>query len=227
NDAEQKQFKDSAVNKWLDDLKDAVYVADDILDHISTKAAISKNKKVSTNYISRFFNSEEREMVCKLEDIVARLEYILKFKDILGLQHISIDHSSWRTPSTSLDDGSNIFGRDQDKEAILKLLLDDGNDDDAKISVIPIVGMGGVGKTTLAQSVYNHDSVKQKFDVQAWACVSDHFDEFKVTKAIMEAVTRSACNINNKELLHLDLKEKLTGKKFLIVLDDVWTDDYD
>ncbi|KAK2393601.1 putative disease resistance protein [Trifolium repens] len=45
NDAEQKQFKDSAFNKWLDDLKDAVYVADDILDHISTKAAISNNNK--------------------------------------------------------------------------------------------------------------------------------------------------------------------------------------
>ncbi|KAK2393628.1 hypothetical protein QL285_055556 [Trifolium repens] len=103
NDAEQKQFKDSAVNKWLDDLKDAVYVADDILDHISrfyknisTKAAISKNNKVSTatNYISRFYNYnfEERSMVGKLEDIVARLEYILKYKDILGLQHIATDH---------------------------------------------------------------------------------------------------------------------------------------
>jgi hypothetical protein len=66
-----------------------------------------------------------------LENIVARLEYILKFKDILGLQHIATHHhSSWRTPSTSLDDGSNIFGRDQDKEAILKLLLDNDNDDD-------------------------------------------------------------------------------------------------
>ncbi|WJX26707.1 hypothetical protein P8452_15592 [Trifolium repens] len=114
NDAEQKQFKDSAVNKWLDDLKDAVYVADDILDHISTKAAISNNNKVSpataTNYFSRLFNFKERDMVCKLEDIVARLEYILKYKDILGLQHIATDHSSWRTPSTSLVDvGSNIF----------------------------------------------------------------------------------------------------------------------
>jgi hypothetical protein len=106
NDAEQKQFKDSAVNKWLDDLKDAVYVADDILDYISTKAATSwKKKEVSTiNYFSRFFNFEETDMICKLEDIVARLEYILKFKDILGLQHIATHHhSSWRTPSTSLD----------------------------------------------------------------------------------------------------------------------------
>ncbi|XP_058754762.1 putative disease resistance RPP13-like protein 1 [Vicia villosa] len=228
NDAEQKQIHDSAVNKWLDDLKDALYVADDLLDRIFTKTATTqKNKEVSTtNYFSRLFNSEERDMVCKLEDIVARLEYILNFKDILGLQHIATHHSSWRSPSTSLEDRSNIFGRDQDKEAILKLLLDDDNDKD-EISVIPIVGMGGVGKTTLAQSVYNQDAIKQKFNVQAWACVSDHFDELNVSKAILESVVGNACSTNNKELIHCDLKEKLAGKKFLIVLDDVWTEDYD
>ncbi|KAI5447902.1 hypothetical protein KIW84_015375 [Lathyrus oleraceus] len=47
NDAEHKQINDSAVNKWLDDLKDSLYVADDLLDHISTKAALSKNNKQS------------------------------------------------------------------------------------------------------------------------------------------------------------------------------------
>ncbi|AES63919.2 putative disease resistance RPP13-like protein 1 [Medicago truncatula] len=102
NDVEQKQFKDSAIKKWLDDLKDAVYVADDLFDHICTKAATRKNKEVSTtNYFSPFFNFEERDMVYKLEDIVARLEYILKINNILGLQHIATHPSCWRNSSTS------------------------------------------------------------------------------------------------------------------------------
>ncbi|CAL5183500.1 unnamed protein product [Lathyrus oleraceus] len=223
NDAEQKQIHDSSVNNWLDDLKDALYVADDILDHISTKAALSKNnKQVRTiNYFTRLFNFEEKNMVYKLEDIVARLESILKLKHIIGLQHIATHHSSWRTPSTSLEDRSILFGRDHDKQAILKLLLNHHN-----TAVIPIVGMGGLGKTTLAQFVYNHDSIKQKFDVQAWVCVSHDFDVLKVTKLIAEEVG-TACNTNNLNILHRDLKEKLTGKRFLIVLDDVWTEDDD
>nr|AFX60109.1 phytophthora resistance protein RpsYD29-1 [Glycine max] len=88
--------------------------------------------------------------------------------------------------------------------------------------------MGGVGKTTLAQLVYNDENLKQifDFDFKAWVCVSQEFDVLKVTKTIIEAVTGKACKLSDLNLLHLELMDKLKDKKFLIVLDDVWTEDY-
>ncbi|KAK7327799.1 hypothetical protein VNO77_21890 [Canavalia gladiata] len=135
NDAELKQIKNSAVNRWLDDLKDAVYEADDLLDDVSTQAATPKE---ASNFFSRFLNFQDREMVAKLEGIVGRLESIFKLKDILGLKENARDNLSGRIPATSVEGRSKIYGRDKDKEAILKLLLDDDKSD-SEISVIPIV----------------------------------------------------------------------------------------
>ncbi|MED6133184.1 hypothetical protein PIB30_026256 [Stylosanthes scabra] len=225
NDAEQRQIKDPAVKKWLDDLKDAVYDADDLLDRVSTEAATTQ-KEVSTLF-SRFLNFRESEVVTKLEDINERLESAGKNKDILGLKGNARENLLWRTPSTSLLERSTIYGRDQDKEAIMELLLDDTNTDatDA-VSVIPIVGMGGVGKSTLAQQLYNDESLEQRFDLKMWVCVSHEFDVQKITKALIEAINSSSCNMKGLDFLQLELKEKLIGKKYLLVLDDVWNEHY-
>ncbi|KAK7327826.1 hypothetical protein VNO77_21918 [Canavalia gladiata] len=161
NDAELKQIKNSAVNRWLVDLKDAVYEADDLLDRVSTQAATPKE---ASNFFSRFLNFQEREMVAKLEDTVGRLDSIFKLKDILGLKENASDNLSWRSPSTSLEEGSKIYGRDKDKEAILKLLLDDDKND-GEISVIPIVETKvGVRTRHLSFSMLS-DPLSENFDV--------------------------------------------------------------
>ncbi|KAK9215540.1 hypothetical protein WN944_007545 [Citrus x changshan-huyou] len=86
--------------------------------------------------------------------------------------------------------------------------------------------MGGIGKTTLAQFAYNNDGVKRNFEKRIWVCVSEPFDEFRIARAIIESLTGSASNFGEFQSLMQHIQECVEGKKFLLVLDDVWNEDY-
>ncbi|XP_035546758.1 putative disease resistance RPP13-like protein 1 [Juglans regia] len=124
--------------------------------------------------------------------------------------------------TTSYVRESDTFGRDEDKKKVIDLLLSSdasGNE----MCVIAIVGMGGIGKTTLAQQAYNDSRVEQHFNLKIWFCVSEEFVMPMVEKSIIEAATSSPCpKFENPEQFRVILKKNLTGKKFLLVLDDVW-----
>ncbi|XP_017984414.1 PREDICTED: putative disease resistance RPP13-like protein 1 [Theobroma cacao] len=86
--------------------------------------------------------------------------------------------------------------------------------------------MGGIGKTTLAQFLYNDARVKNYFDLRAWVCVSEEFDVFNVTKTIYESATLSHSDIKDLNVLQVRLERILMGRKFLLVLDNVWNESY-
>ncbi|XP_017441717.2 putative disease resistance RPP13-like protein 1 [Vigna angularis] len=223
DDAEKRQITDSNVKEWLDLLNDVVYEVDDLLE-VSTKAATQKEV---TNSFSHLFNRKKIFSISKLEDILGRLDDILRQKQNLDLKDIPVENNQpWKPQPTSLEDRYHIYGRYEDKETIMKLVLEDSSDGE-EVSVIPIVGMGGVGKTTLARSVYNDGKLKQIFDLKAWVCVSDIFDIVKVTKTMIEEIIQKPCKLNDLNSIQLDLWDKLRGKRFLIVLDDVWMEDCD
>ncbi|KAK9180091.1 hypothetical protein WN943_029298 [Citrus x changshan-huyou] len=120
-----------------------------------------------------------------------------------------------RPPTTCLTSEPAVYGRNEDKARILDMVLKNDPSDAANFRVIPLVGMGGIGKTTLAQEVYN-DKLTDDFKPKAWVCVSDDFDILRISKAILESITRSSCGLTDLNSVQLKLKEAVFKKKFFI-----------
>jgi len=235
DDAEQKQFTNPLVRKWLLEAKDVVFDAEDLVEEINH--ALSKSQveaqshstytKVWNFLISCFVSSFENELIeSRMEKLIQNLEHLAIESHVLGLKkaHDVGVRSGWGTKlrSTYLPNESVIYGRYNDIKFVFNWLTSKTH---KKLSILSIVGMGGVGKTAVAQHVFNDPRMDEaKFDVKAWVCVSDEFDVFKVSRAILEHVTGSTDKSRDTEMVHKSLKEKLTGKKYLLVLDDVWNE---
>jgi hypothetical protein len=233
DDAEEKQINNRAVKQWLDDLKDAVLDAEDLLNQISYESLRCKVENTQStnktnqvwNFLSSPFNTFYREINSQMKIMCDSLQLFAQHKDILGLQS-KIGKVSRRTPSSSVVNESVMVGRNDDKETIMNMLLSESNTGNNNIGVVAILGMGGVGKTTLAQVVYNDEKVIEHFDLRAWSCVSDDFDILRVTKTLLESVTSKLWESNNLDFLRVELMKNLRDKRFLIVLDDLWNDNY-
>ncbi|KAL6843806.1 hypothetical protein ACP4OV_026377 [Aristida adscensionis] len=118
-----------------------------------------------------------------------------------------------------------MYGRVAEKNSIIKLIT--GQNSDA-ITVVPIVGIGGIGKTALAQLLYNDQVVKNQFELRIWVWVTKNFDEVRLTREILDFVYREKHEgISSFAKLQEILIGCITSKRFLLILDDVWdnTDD--
>ncbi|XP_031279491.1 putative disease resistance protein RGA3 [Pistacia vera] len=119
---------------------------------------------------------------------------------------------------------SHVYGRDEDKEIIVENLVNPVACCD-DIFVYPIVGIGGLGKTTLAQMVYNDERVCMHFELRIWVCISEDFSVKKIIKAIIGSATGTACEDLDLYPLQRRLQDILNRKRYLLVLDDVWSED--
>ncbi|KAH0747623.1 hypothetical protein KY285_009280 [Solanum tuberosum] len=238
SDAENKQASNPSVSDWLNELRDAVDSAENLIEQVNYEAlrlkvegqhqnlAETSDQQVSdlNLCLSDYFFRNIKE---KLEETTETLEVLEKQIGRLGLKdHFSSTKQETRTPSTSVVDDSDIFGRQNDIEDLIdRLLSEDASG--KKLTVVPIVGMGGLGKTTLAKAVYNDERVQKHFVLKAWFCVSEAYDAFRITKGLLREIGSTDLKVDdNLNQLQVKLKERLKGNKFLIVLDDVWNDSY-
>ncbi|MFS7925468.1 putative P-loop containing nucleoside triphosphate hydrolase, leucine-rich repeat domain superfamily [Helianthus anomalus] len=239
NDASQKEIANESVRLWLNSLQHLAYDIDDVLDDVATEAihreltqesgsVISKVRKLMVpSFFTKF--SLIQSLQDKLDSITTQLQQLEKQKSDLGLivRDDKPKSSSSRRNETSLPDGSSVIGRQVEKEKLLNKLLGDDGSSKENFSIVPIVGMGGVGKTTLARHLYNDAQVKDNFEPKIWVCVSDDFDVFKISDIILQSMTKESKEYKDLNQLQTALTEKLKDKRFLLVLDDVWHEDDD
>ncbi|CAD6255401.1 unnamed protein product [Miscanthus lutarioriparius] len=113
-----------------------------------------------------------------------------------------------------------VIGRDQEKQEIINLLS--ANTCNDEIVIVPIYGLGVMGKSTLAQLVYNDGQFKQ-YDHRVWVYVSQDFNLNKIGSSIISQLQpQGHQNMCIQQVINQCLESLLCGKKVLVVLDDLW-----
>ncbi|XP_078150239.1 putative disease resistance protein RGA3 [Carex rostrata] len=243
-DAERRQSKSSAIERWLMKLKDVMYDADEVIDLCQIKAkehqATSSSRSsldahCACHFLSCFRNPLFAHKIgSKIKDINLRLEEIAKSKANLGLTEAQLlpgtfdqgrrmNTITWRKtdPSVVLAD---IAGKkiEEDTELLVNWLTQEENDVNENVRVYGIVGMGGIGKTTLAKRIYNDPRIQEGFQLKIWVCISKEVRIVEVFKCLIRGAQGDHGAAQERSELVPLLQRLIQGKKFLFVLDDVW-----
>ncbi|XP_062200892.1 putative disease resistance protein RGA4 [Phragmites australis] len=235
SDAEEKGAYRAGVSAWLEALKKVSYEASDVFDEFKYEALRRDAKKkghysmLGMDVVSLFptYNPIifRYRMGKKLRRIVHIIDVLVAEMNAFAFTPHQLEappSKQWRqTDSIMVDSERDIISksRDEERKKISKILRDPGNNED--LMVLPIVGVGGIGKTTFVQLIYNDPEIEKHFELRKWCCVSDNFDVGNIANNI--------CNTkaNDRDKALQDLQKEVSGKRYLIVLDDIWNRDAD
>ncbi|XP_061965088.1 putative disease resistance protein RGA3 [Populus nigra] len=221
-DAEPRK-QNHEIEEWLKKLQEAVFDVEDVLDNFSTQ--VLRKQLMSGNGVSRevcaFFSRSNKfvyglRMGHKVKALRERLHGFETESRGFNFDVRDEERASLTTvrEQTTSPEPEVLVGRESDIAAVKRFLLD-SNDLSYYSRAISIVGTAGLGKTTLAQHVFNDEQVDRHFGVKRWVSVSGGLDVRKILKGVVES------DSDQLEILKNEIKNKFGRKFFLLVLDDV------
>ncbi|KAL9248666.1 putative disease resistance protein RGA4 [Drosera capensis] len=232
-DAEDRQVEQRSVTDWLKRLKVVLYEVEDLFEDV-VATSFSWEEKRSVGKVKLFFSRSNKvyqahKMARKIKEIRKKLDDIDTDSHRYTFRVFPVDAPVRRRrddDTHSFINKTDVIGRDDDKQIIMNMLFA-SNAVEQNVTVIPIVGMGGLGKTALAQLVYNDVIVRGRFDMRLWVCVTDKFDLKEIIQKILMSATRTESGNIALDQLQCHLQEKIEGNRCLLVLDDVWNESRD
>ncbi|KAI5563650.1 hypothetical protein BDE02_14G005200 [Populus trichocarpa] len=233
-DAARRPVTDKSAKLWLEKLQDVAYDAEDVLDEFAYEILRKDQKKGKVRDCFSLHNpvAFRLNMGQKVKEINGSLHEIQKLAIGFGLgiasQHVEsapeVIRDIDRETDSLLESSEVVVGRDNDVSKIMELLI--GSIGQQVLSVVPIVGMAGLGKTTIAKKIYQLAREKNHFDVTLWVCVSNDFSKGRILGEMLQNVDETTSRLSNLNAIMENLKKKLEKKTLLLVLDDVWSEDH-
>lgn len=238
-DAAGKEAKDERVRHWVSEMREVAQDAEDAVEIFVLKVENARSRWQHARacfpkhvlYLHRI--GEEIEKIRK------RLQDIERSRVVYGIENLGAHRRSEdeevesRRRLAHWQNDKQVVGLEKDVEWLHdKVILEER---ELGLSAATVVGMGGIGKSTLARLIYNHAAVVGRFQRRGWAVVSSEFRPREVMKELILQLLKPTedklrvLNImkelelpNLREMLH----ERLQGTRYFIVLDDIWEDQH-
>ncbi|KAJ3689740.1 hypothetical protein LUZ61_018904 [Rhynchospora tenuis] len=236
-DADKSRGLNERQKYWVKLARDVTYDIEDVIDFYLSLELDAQERRASEGFSAKVKNTIKRwlrkptklpelhSLGNKIEEIEKKIDEIERSTDIWGVNSLGDNDGGLgiRRPKQIIvpdNDDPDVVGFDKDKDNIVQKLLDQ---DSRRLHVISIVAQGGAGKTTLAKKVFNSPDIIRNFDLRLWITVSQSFELLGIMRSIAGQLKMEPPP--SLEGYHLNnLYECLNGKRYIIILDDVWSE---
>ncbi|KAL3497645.1 hypothetical protein ACH5RR_040377 [Cinchona calisaya] len=241
--AEAKEDGDPRLQEWIKQVREAAYDTEDVLDDFVFHFARQRSKGFYGS-MKRTFNSiknlrARQRVASKIQSIQARIRHISeghqRYQSEYGISTdrvsesvAAVDNKAWRysRDDALLVEEAKLVGIEKPKRQLISQLLEC----DSEFKIISVVGMGGLGKTTLVKKVHEDAAVRRHFQIRAWVTVSQTFNFEELLKSLIrklhveikKPVPQFIESMTDTSELKEFIKDFLRQGRYVIVFDDVW-----